>query len=55
MMQTKRKPCLKLEKTNPGSLGEESNPYLATTSLQGVVEADKVSTFPSLRTQNTQL
>lgn len=54
MMWPKRKPCLKLKKTNPGFLGEETEPHLATTFFQGVVESGKVSTFPPLRTRTSK-
>lgn len=55
MMWPKRNPCLRLKKTNLGSLGEETNPHLATISFQGVVGSDTVPTFPSLTTQNMDL
>lgn len=35
--------CLRLGKTNSGSLGKESNPHLAKSPSQGVVESLNIS------------
>lgn len=35
--------CLRLGKTNSGSLGKESNPHLAKSSSQGVAESLNIS------------